>query len=195
MLYCLTPGGVWISSNTAVAAINATGVVAGATTGIAAGTVAITYTLSSGCFTSTTMTINSSPSLIYGDPVICYGSTSLFTDTAYGGVWSTSTPSVAPVSVSGAVTGLVVGTSIISYTFPATGCHVEKTVTVTPLPIVHAVTGGGIFCAGGSGVNIGLITTQSGIRYSLLYGSITAGSVWGTGSAVSFAPAAAPGIY
>ncbi len=195
MLYCLTPGGVWISSNTAVAAINATGVVACATTGIAAGTAAITYTLSSGCFTSTTMTINSSPSLIYGDPVICYGSTNLFTDTAYGGVWSTSVPSVAPVSVSGSVTGLVVGTSIISYTFPATGCHVEKIVTVRPLPLLQTVTGGGSFCAGGAGVNIGLIASQSGIRYSLLYGSITAGSVWGTGSAVSFAPAAAPGSY
>ncbi len=60
-------------------------------------------------------------------------------------------------------------------------------VTVNPLPAIYNLTGGGSYCAGESGVEIGLNNSQSGINYQLYRGGLPFGPpVSGTGSAISF---------
>ena len=55
-------------------------------------------------------------------------------------------------------------------------------------PTAYAVTGGGSFCPGGSGVAVGLANSQSGVNYQLFAGAVADGTpVAGTtGSAISF---------
>ena len=63
-------------------------------------------------------------------------------------------------------------------------------------PVVFNVTGGGSFCAGASGVDIGLSGSQTGATYELLSKDNPVGNnVNGTGSPVSFGLIAAEGIY
>ncbi|HNB72491.1 MAG TPA: NHL repeat-containing protein, partial [Acidobacteriota bacterium] len=69
-------------------------------------------------------------------------------------------------------------------------------VTVIPLPTAFTVTGGGSFCAGGSGVAVGLSGSQTGVNYQLLVGATPVGSpVPGTGAAVSFGNQTVAGTY
>ncbi len=59
-----------------------------------------------------------------------------------------------------------------------------------------AVTGGGSFCAGGSGVAVGLSGSQSGVTYQLYKDAAGTGqTVAGTGSAISFGNQTAAGTY
>ena len=68
--------------------------------------------------------------------------------------------------------------------------------TVYFLPALFNVTGGGSYCTGGSGVNLGLSGSESGINYQLQIGGTTIGSaVAGTGGALSFGLQTAAGIY
>src|ERR1039458_6838814 len=60
-------GGIWSSSNGAVATI-------GSVSGISAGTAIITYTLGSGCIATQIITVNPLPSAIAGLGSICIGS-------------------------------------------------------------------------------------------------------------------------
>ncbi len=48
---------------------------------------------------------------------VCVGSTISLTNSTNGGVWSSTSPSVAGVNSTGLVTGLSSGTSSITYTF------------------------------------------------------------------------------
>lgn len=70
------------------------------------------------------------------------------------------------------------------------------TVTVHSLPNLFTVTGGGAYCAGGSGVAVGLSGSQTGVNYQLqVDGTNTGSPVAGTGSAISFGNQTAAGIY
>jgi hypothetical protein len=70
------------------------------------------------------------------------------------------------------------------------------TVAINPLPPVNSVTGGGIYCAGGSGVHINLSTGNTGINYRLFNGVSPLGSaVSGTGSALDFGLVSVAGTY
>ena len=127
-----SPGGVWSSSNTSVATIGTGGVV----TGISPGTAGITYTIGTGCYVNTVMTVLLTPVPITGVPIMCQGFTSALSDATPGGYWSTSDPTVATV---GSTTGLVFGvgpvTAVISYTLPGPfSCNARMTVTVNPIP-------------------------------------------------------------
>jgi uncharacterized protein YjdB len=127
-----TPGGTWSSSNTARATIDAsTGVLAA----ISGGTVTISYTISAGCVRTTTVTVGT-PAPITGNPNVCLTQTSYMSST--GGTWSgSSNPAVASLAASGFVTGVSVGTAVITYRSIANAtCFVTQTVTVNPLPSV-----------------------------------------------------------
>ena len=108
-----TTGGTWSSSNVSIATV-ATGI--GVVTGVVSGTVIISYTVS-GSFVTTTVTVNPLPSAgsIIGSPSVCTGSTSSLSDVVSGGVWHSSSTSVATVTASGVVTGVALGSAIISY--------------------------------------------------------------------------------
>lgn len=167
------PGGTWGSSNTALAtAAASTGII----TGVAAGTVNITYTLSTGCYNVKNITVNPLPSAITGALSVCAGATTNFTNGTSGGAWSSSNPAIAGVGlVSGVVSGISSGTAIISYTLVLTGCSAIKVITVntSPTPI-----------AGSAHVCIGLTDT---------FTNAIAGGTW-TSTNPSAAPITSSGI-
>ena len=155
--------GTWTSSNTAIASVNlTTGVVTGVAT--AGGTATITYTLPTGCISTTIVTVNPLPGTITGTLVFCAGVTSTLNSTPAGGTWSSSDIYIATVDgTTGAVFGWSGGTVTITYTLP-TGCYITTTVTVNPLP----------------GAILGDLAVCNGLTTSL--SDLTAGGTWSVAS-------------
>jgi len=93
----------------------------------------------------------------------------------------------------------VAGTYSVTATNATTSCENvmtgSATITVNPLPTAFTVTGGGSYCAGGTGVVIGLPSSESGVNYSLKHGGSTVTTIPGTGSAISFGLQTAAGTY
>jgi hypothetical protein len=92
------------------------------------------------------------------------------------------------------------GSYSIKATNTATGCSVNMTpdinVTISPLPELHTITGGGNYCAGGSGVHVGLNSSNAGINYQLYVGGVMSGTaVPGTGGVLDFGLQTAGGTY
>ncbi len=156
-----TIGGTWLSQNPSVGTIgSSTGVV----TAIAAGNDTISYVLPTGCYAMAAVTINPLPAAISGTAVACVGATTALSDASSGGRWTSSSTGIAAVgSISGIVTGVSAGTSVISYILP-TGCATSLVVTVNPAPT--SITGASIVCAGDT-------TTLS---------DLTGGGTWQSGS-------------
>ena len=158
-------GGSWVSDNTGVATISASGVLHG----VAADTTTIVYTFTNPCGTSTTsklVTINPLPvaGTISGTPTACPGSTSSLTDYSTGGTWSSTSSSVASVSATGVVTANATGTAIISYSV-TNSCGTAGTgviFTVLSYPDSGTISGSAI-CAGDSTL---LTETSSGGLWS-----------------------------
>ena len=140
-------GGTWVSGNPSVASI---GFSSGTVTGAGAGTANITYTIVSGCGTASTtatVTVNALPAASGGTPLVCVGATTTLTNVA--GTWASSNTAVASVgSSSGIVTGNSAATAIITFTQNLTGCSINTTVTVNPLP--NAIGGTLAICQGTS---------------------------------------------
>jgi trimeric autotransporter adhesin len=127
MLSNATEGGVWSSSNTPIATVVAgTGLV----TGVGAGTATISYLISSGCYQTITVTVNTAPGTIGGAAHMCVGTTVSLSCSPGGGTWSSATPATASITSGGVVTGLMAGTTTISYESGA-GCVATLELTVT----------------------------------------------------------------
>jgi uncharacterized protein YjdB len=125
-------GGTWTSSNVLQATVvPGTGVV----TGVAAGTPNITYTVTGGCFTTTPLTVNATPSAITGTATVCVTQTTTLSDATPGGTWSSSNIAQATIGTSGIVTGVAAGTPVITYTSSA-GCTATTSVTVNALSLI-----------------------------------------------------------
>jgi trimeric autotransporter adhesin len=188
----ISTGGAWSSGNILVAAVgSATGVV----TGMSAGATRITYTLPTGCKTDTTVAVHSLPSVISGADFVCAGSTTLYSDTASGGTWSSSNTAVATAGTSGVIFGVASGNAMITYTLGA-ACMAARSISVKPLPATYAITGGGSYCAGGVGLDLGLSGSDTGVSYQLFNGSSPVGSAMtGTGSALDHGMETAAGDY
>jgi uncharacterized protein YjdB len=151
-------GGSWTSSDASVATIN---VLSGLVVSVATGTTNITYTAPSGCATTRQFTVNPLPDPITGTAVVCAGSATTLTGSPSSGTWASSNASVATVgSASGVISGLISGTSTITYTLP-TGCRRTTVVTVGAMPA--AITGTLVMCAGGTS---SLTTTTTGGTWS-----------------------------
>ena len=157
-----TTGGVWSSSNAASATIGSgTGLV----TGVSPGNPMITYTLSTGCLMTTTLTVNPLPSPVSGDRSVCIGTTTTLSDLSGGGAWSISgSSSVATVATStGVVFGFALGTATVTYTL-LSGCEITAMVTVNPYP--KAITGSPSVCQG----------------YNIILSDSTIGGTWTSGN-------------
>jgi hypothetical protein len=131
----------WVSGTPSVATISNTGLV----TAVATGSTTITYTDINGCTKTATVTV-SNPT-ISGTLSLCVGATTQLTGsgTPSNSVpWASATTSVATVDGSGLVTGVAVGTSIITY-MDINGCTKTATVTVSALPTISGTTS---FCVG-----------------------------------------------
>jgi uncharacterized protein YjdB len=121
-------GGTWTSSNTGVALMNLT---TGAMVGVSAGTITVTYRGTNLCIRTAEGTVNALPPTIGGTLTASVTGTSTLTNATPGGTWTSSNITKATVdNMTGVVTGVAVGTSVISYTLP-TGCVRAATFSVT----------------------------------------------------------------
>ena len=184
-------GGVWSSSNTLVATIGSSSALV---TGTGAGTAVISYTLATGCTTTTLVSVNAVPLTINGTTVICAGSITTLTDAVTGGTWSSSNTTVASAgSATGVITGVAGGTSIVTYSM-AGGCYVTTTVTVNTIQPVNGIlsacigsatslsdaSAGGTWSSsnpsigsvGSSGIVTGISVGSVNISYTLLSGCV-----------------------
>ncbi|GAA4459878.1 hypothetical protein GCM10023093_01690 [Nemorincola caseinilytica] len=173
-------GGIWSSSNTAIATvISSTGMVVGVTPG----TVTISY-YAIGCYATAVVTINAIPSPISGPSAVCAGSTGILSSIPSGGSWSSSNTSLATIDASGVITGIAVGNPIITYGFP-TGCFrtLLYNVSAAPAPIAGLTTvcegasvplssapAGGTWVSSTSNASIG---TSSGVVTGVTVGTST----------------------
>ncbi|MEJ0105665.1 MAG: Ig-like domain-containing protein [Bacteroidota bacterium] len=149
-----TTGGVWSSSNTAVATVDET---TGEINCIAAGDAMIRYTVN-GCsgpvFTEKQVSIAPSVTAgtLSGSSSLCAGSSITLSRSGGvpGGTWISSNPGVATVSNTGVVTGVAAGTVSITYT--VTGCNIASTpaknVTVNASVNAGTMSGPSAVCVG-----------------------------------------------
>ena len=180
-----TSGGTWSSVSPGIGSVSTSGVV----TGTSVGSTAISYTTSCGSV-GAVVTVNSVPSSITGPSSVCTGGTITLNDASSGGSWSSASPTIATASVGGGLTSTITGvsttggTSVISYTFPATGCAASATVTVYPSP--GPIAGTFVLCQGvtttltdppisgtwtSSAPTVATIGSSSGILNSVVTGS------------------------
>lgn len=165
MLSNITTGGTWTSSDTAIASVDTT---SGVVTGIAAGQATISYTTTGAC--SSFMTINVSPTpfagIITGISPLCPTDTATIYSDTTGGFWFSSNTSVASIdSVTGLVTALISGTTVISYTV-TNSCGVAaatSVVTVSALPSAGIISGTATVCPASTTT---LTSTVSGGRWA-----------------------------
>jgi endoglucanase len=146
-----TTGGVWSSSNAAVASVSTSGIVSG----VAAGTATISYTVGTAVATKV-VTVNAGPSAgsISGSSSVAAGGTIALTASVSGGAWSSSATGVAPVSSSGMVTGMAAGSAVISYAV-SNSCgtaYATKSITIT-----SSTTSGGSGTGSGGTLTYGKI--------------------------------------
>jgi uncharacterized protein YjdB len=187
-----TPGGTWSSASPAIATVGSS---SGIVTGTAAGSTTITYSNSAGCYVTYAITVNPMPTAITGNTNVCLGSSNVLYNTVSGGTWMSLNTAVATIGLtSGVVSGLTLGTATIFYTLPA-GCSVSTLVHVYPLPLIFTVSGGGSYCAGGTGVHILLSGSTVGVNYMLYRGVTATGSFAGTGGPLDFGLQTVGGTY
>ncbi len=131
---------------------------------------------------------------IVGPTTMCAGSTITLTDATPGGTWSSSSTALATITSTGAVTGISSG--IVNITYAVGIDYVVHTVTLNALPSPYVVTGGGSYCAGGTGITIGQTGSTAGADYQLYRGVTPIGTpIAGTGSAISFGSFTTAGNY
>jgi hypothetical protein len=72
----------------------------------------------------------------------------------------------------------------------------SQIITVIAPPAAYNVTGTGAYCSGGTGLAVGLSSSQIGVNYQLQANGVNSGSpVPGTGSAISFGNQTSAGTY
>ena len=199
--YANVSGSEYSGANSATLTINPTAVGDSGTyrcvvTGVSSSTWTSTGAALTVCTAPTSETVSGSATICNG------GSATVTMDSSQSGViyqlYAGASPSGSTVAGDGTMkTWTVSPTSTTTYTVQATtaGGYCSTTmggnavVTVNPLPTAYSVTGGGSYCAGGSGVPIGLDNSQTGKNYQLYGngGATAVGSpVAGTGNAISF---------
>ena len=153
-------GGTWDSDDDGVATVSASGVV----TGVSSGTVNITYTMSTGCEDTYSVTVYAKPVISGTLTGIANGSTETLTATgtaAASNPWTSSNTAIATVNSTGVVTPLSSGTTTITFT-NSNGCSSTVSFVVSAAPsITSTVTEA---CSGGS---INLSATPAGGTWSI----------------------------
>jgi hypothetical protein len=93
------------------------------------------------------------------------------------------------------------GNYTVIATSTTTGCTATMsgaaTISISSLPTAYTVTvtGGGVYCAGGTGLTVGLSGSATGVSYQLYNGFTPGVIVSGTGSAITFGTSTAAGAY
>jgi hypothetical protein len=136
-------GGIWSSGNASIATVNST---SGVVTGVAPGTVTLTYTVvgTGGCLDATatrSVTVTAPPNAgtLSGPTELCVEEDTIYLSTMPGGTWSSSNSTVATIDgATGQVIGLSAGSTTITYTVLGSGGCANATasqiLTVNALP-------------------------------------------------------------
>ena len=98
------------------------------------------------------------------------------TATTGTGIWTqVSGPNTAilsnPSSPNCSISGLVSGNYVFQWTISTGSClssYSQVTISVGILPNIYSLSGGGHYCASGSGLNIGLSGSQTGVNYQII---------------------------
>ncbi len=204
-----TAGGAWISSSGSVATVNPSGRV----TGLAPGFVTITYTMLSGCFSSASFTVNALPTgyLMTGGGDYCAGSPTSIPVGLSGSdfgvnyqLYRGASPVGSPLAGDGSPLDfgsfVTTGSYDVVATDTTTGCTssmvTSVAIGVNPTPAVYIAFGGGGYCSGGAGFNIGLTGSQAGVHYQLYNGGgAVGGAISGTGAVIHFGYETTAGTY
>ncbi len=131
-----TPGGIWSSTNPAVASISSSGVL---TTG-SQGTTVISYTMTNSCGSAAktaTVSVVMPPDVgpIMGPGTMCLNDTIQLTNLTLGGTWTSSDSStVKPILNTGKMRGLALGAATVTYT-RNNGCGIDF--TTFPVSVVE----------------------------------------------------------
>ncbi|MCW3122582.1 MAG: surface protein [Flavipsychrobacter sp.] len=177
------PGGTWTSGMTAIATAGSSGVI----TSVAAGTATISYTMGTGCKATAVVTVYPMPAAITGGGAICVGVAQQLTDATTGGVWGSTNTAIATIGSTGMVTGVSVGSAIITYKL-SSGCYISSGVTVNNMPA--PITGPAKVCTGFP--NIILSDAVAGGTWS---SSNTACYVDGIGQVAGYTPGVSTIFY
>ena len=122
-----TTGGIWLSSDTAIAIVNSS---SGAVTGIHGGTTIIRYEIGCGIFAAHALTVIPAPHISGVSGLCSIGISATLTSDSAGGIWSSSNPFVATISPLGVITSHAAGNAIISYSLPSSCGILVATKTV-----------------------------------------------------------------
>ena len=142
-----TPGGIWSSTNGAIATV-----AGGVVTGVAAGSDTILYSMTNTCGTvssSMPITVVNFPTagVISGPSMVCDGSAITLLDSAPGGIWAASNGN-ATLLAPGIVSGVTVGTDTIFYsvTNVCGTASVNTIISIDPVPVVSPISGPSTLC-------------------------------------------------
>ncbi len=160
-------GGTWSSSNNTKATVSSS---TGLVTGVATGTVVISYTLPTGCYATRTLTVNPSFSTsTVGVNASCFGSTT-------GSIDLTVVGGTAPFSYSWSngfvfqdISSLVAGTYTVNIT-DAKGCTGTAIQTITqPTQLVVSATSANVSCNAGTNGSIDVTVSGGTSPYTYLW--------------------------
>jgi hypothetical protein len=117
-----------------------------------AGTHPVTLSITDawGCNSTVTknVTVNALPAVITGPSTVCVSTSATLGNTVVGGIWTSGSPTIAAIgSSSGIVSGVAVGTAVITYSL-GSGCIITKTITVDP--VLTAISGSSGVCVASS---------------------------------------------
>ncbi len=150
---------LWGSNSPGIATVNSSGKV----TGVTAGNVTITYTITGTCGINTAtynVAVNPVPNAgtLDGQPTVCVGASIFLVNTggSFGGIWRSSNPARASVdAVTGQITGISAGSTIVTYTV-TNGCGSSTAgmlIIVNSLPDAGTISGLSAVCVG-SAINL-----------------------------------------
>ncbi len=165
-----TGGGSWSSSDGLVASVDNNGLVSG----VAAGTVDITYAISNACGSSSvnqSVTVGTVPVVpnITGASSACSGANVQLSNTASGGAWSSSDNNLATVDNNGAVSTLSPGSVDIIYTLSNTcgSAADSQTVVINSQPVIDSVVVSNVLCGTTNSGAITVYATGGSFNYSI----------------------------
>jgi len=170
-------GGIWLSSNTAVANVDASGTVTGRSMGMAF----ISYFSTNSCGIAVafdTISVSMPVAPIVGSDSVGVGNSVTFSNATPGGGWITNDTTISLTLATGIATGISVGSATITYiAISACGTSsVTKVITVGVPAILPAITGNDSVC---QGRNTAFANTETGGTWSVTNG---AAAVTSTGS-------------